>query len=564
MSTKITMPQLGESIHEGTIGKWLKQPGEPVEKYEAIVEIITDKVNAEIPSPVDGTLTAILVQEGTTVEIGAVLAEMEESVAEAVTSQYDQMPVEVTASQNGANSYATPEKSSIAGTPWVRQSSIEEEPTGSFPAGRAVAGWYEEKSILDGTEDDDEPAIAARAKYEKPYRYSPSVRRLAEEHHLDLAALNLTGSGAGGRITRDDVLNYLEQQRTRQSDTTPAKPSQPQFEPVAVPAVPTRYEPVITAAMRAAGIEENRRPTPVPATPTPQQFPTTATTAAFAPASQPAPAPIAIQPAPVVPQPAPAPTPGAVQSSGPAYTAEMFGQNGEEVVALTPMRKAIAEHMTRSKQTTPHAWTIVEVDMTALVQHRERIKDEFRRREGVGLTYFTYMLMAVVKGLRQFPQLNATWSPERGGIVVKRELNLGVAVDVPDGLIVPVIHQADEKSLVGMARKLDDLVTRARDKKLTLADVQGGTFTVNNPGAFGSVLSYPIINQPQAGIITMETIVKRPVVITDATGNDSIAIRSIMNMCLSFDHRVVDGAQAGRFLQFVKQWLETEAPKVNS
>jgi 2-oxoisovalerate dehydrogenase E2 component (dihydrolipoyl transacylase) len=240
----------------------------------------------------------------------------------------------------------------------------------------------------------------------------------------------------------------------------------------------------------------------------------------------------------------------------------MFGQDGEEVLGLTPMRKAIAEHMSRSKQTTPHAWTIVEVDMSRLVQHRARIKEEFKRREGVDLSFLPFMLKAVAEGLRQLPQLNATWSPEKGGIAVKRELNLGVAVDVPDGLIVPVIHQAEEKSLVGLARRLNDLVTRARNKKLTLADVQGGTFTVNNPGAFGSIVSYPIINQPQAGIITMEAIVKRPVVVSDAEGNDTIAIRSMMNMCLSFDHRVVDGAYAGRFLQFVKKWLEQEAPKL--
>jgi len=214
--------------------------------------------------------------------------------------------------------------------------------------------------------------------------------------------------------------------------------------------------------------------------------------------------------------------------------------------------------MVRSVQTSPHAWTIVEVDMTRLVKHRARIKEDFKRREGLDLTYLPYVMLAVVEGLRKFPELNASWSSENNGIIQKRDLNLGVAIDVPDGLVVPVIHKADEKSLVGLVRALNDVVTRGRNKKLTLADVQGGTFTVNNPGAFGSVMSQPIINQPQAAIVTMEAIVKRPVVITDTEGNDNIVVRSMMNMCLSFDHRVVDGATAGRFLQFLKKWLETQ------
>jgi 2-oxoisovalerate dehydrogenase E2 component (dihydrolipoyl transacylase) len=222
------------------------------------------------------------------------------------------------------------------------------------------------------------------------------------------------------------------------------------------------------------------------------------------------------------------------------------------------MRRAIAEHMVRSVQTSPHAWTIVEVDMTRLVRHRAKIKEEFKRREGLDLTYLPFMLLAVVEGLRRFPALNASWSPDGSGIILKRDLNLGVAIDVPDGLVVPVIQRADEKSLVGLTRALNDLVNRARNKKLGLADVQGGTFTVNNPGAFGSVMSQPIINQPQAAIITMEAIVKRPVVLTDAEGNDNVVVRSMMNLCLSFDHRVVDGAVAGRFLQSVKHWLETQ------
>jgi 2-oxoisovalerate dehydrogenase E2 component (dihydrolipoyl transacylase) len=520
------MPQLRESIHEGTIGRWLKQPGEQVEKYEALVEIITDKVNAEIPSPIDGTLTAILAPAGTTVDIGAVIGEMEET---------KETLSDVVLNPNGTAIKAASDVAPIA---------EESEPTGSFPAGRAVAGWYEEKSILDDTGEDDPP--------EKPHRYSPAVRRLAEEHQLDLTRLNLKGSGLGGRITREDVLNYLEQQRPVRPEQIPAKVSEPA---ISNPAAQTGFQPVLTAAMQIP-----MEPDPPHLTkPFPVESRKVEPIAPPVLVSQPPLAPASVIPLEVrqVPPSVVRPIPE------PIFTEEMFERNGEEVQALTPMRKAIAEHLTRSKQTTPHAWTMVEVDMTRLVQFRTLVKEDFKRQEGLSLTYLPFIIQAVVKGLRQFPQLNATWMPERGGIVVKRELNLGVAIDVPDGLIVPVIQRADEKSLLGLTRNLHDLITRAREKKLTLADVQGGTFTVNNPGAFGSVLSYPIINQPQAGILTMEAIVKRPVVLTDAAGNDAIAIRSMMNMCLSFDHRVVDGAIVGRFLQFVKQWLEKETPKLD-
>ncbi len=528
MATKITLPQLGESVHEGTIGQWLKKVGDTVEEYEPIVEIITDKVNAEVPAPVSGTLTSILVKEGETVEVGALLGEMSEVVAGAATRDGN---MEKPALEAAFAAPATPQAAQLN----QQLDGQVEEVEASFPNGKASGGWYEEdeEDTFAGASAPSQPAPFEHKKN----RYSPSVRRLAEEHQLDLEKLGLRGSGINGRITRDDVLMYIEQQRKlRQPVPTRALPGQN------APAAPP---PPVTP------MHEQFAPNALRETPAPVQAPVQAPTPSVL-------RPAAMQP-PAPPAPAPAPaTPALPSFSEAAVTGNGTGGSGEELVPLTPMRRAIAEHMVRSVQTSPHAWTIVEVDMTRLVKHRAKIKEEFKQREGLDLTYLPYVMLAVVAGLRQFPALNASWSPEGNGIIMKRDLNLGVAIDVPDGLVVPVIQKADEKSLVGLARALYDLVNRARNKKLTLADVQGGTFTVNNPGAFGSVMSQPIINQPQAAIVTMEAIVKRPVVVTDAEGNDNVVVRSMMNMCLSFDHRVVDGATAGRFLQSVKKWLETQ------
>lgn len=536
MSTKIILPQLGESLHEGTIGKWLKQVGEPVEEYESIVEIITDKVNTEVPAPITGTLSAILVKEGDTVEVGTVIGEMVEvgapvtagaSLGSVITGESEhQRPKEPTVPAQQMEAAFAPAASSKAAELNRTADKALNEVSSSFPNGISQGGWY------DGDEEDTFGGVVAASPSdgEKPrHRYTPAVRRLAQEHNLDLEKLGLRGSGLGGRITRDDVLRYIEQQRLLH---------QP---------VPTRALPLESAAPPATSRPQAAMESlpPVPASPMHEQI------AANAMRQQPqAQAPMAPTPA-AKPQQPPAPV-----YSEAAVTSPALG-SGEELVPLTPMRKAIAEHMVRSVQTSPHAWTIVEVDMTRLVRYRAQVKEEFKQREGLELTYLPFVIKAVVDGLRQFPQLNASFVPDGSGLLIKRDLNIGVAIDVPDGLVVPVIQRADEKSLVGLARSLNDLITRARAKKLALSDVQGGTFTVNNPGAFGSVMSQPIINQPQAGIVTMEAIVKRPVVISDAEGNDTVVVRSMMNMCLSFDHRVVDGAMAGRFLQFLKKWLET-------
>ena len=421
--TSVKMPQLGESITEGTISKWLKQPGDQVKKYEGLVEIITDKVNAEVPAPLSGVLKEIKVKEGATVTVGTEIAVIEESVP--ATAQRQPIPSPVAGEgQGGGSSSATP----IA-APAPAEESATEGPAAASSEGRT--------------------------------RLSPAVRALIEEHRISDAELSrIAGSGIGGRVSKKDIEDFV------------AKRAQP-----------------------AAANGEQR------------------------------------QQAPAAPATAPAPTPGTT-------------------VPLSPMRRAIAANMLKSKQTIPHAWTVAEVDMTSVVRFRQKVKDSFKQREGIDLTFVPIIVKAVVEGLKAVPILNASWSDQ--GVVLHKDINVGVAVSVDDGLIVPVIHQADRLSIAGLAKATDDLAKRARAGKLGIPDVQGATFTVNNPGTFGTILSYSIIAPPQAGILAMDAIVKRPVVVE----GDAIAVRSMMNLCLSFDHRVLDGVSAARFLQGVRRWLE--------
>ncbi|MDQ6712100.1 MAG: 2-oxo acid dehydrogenase subunit E2 [Candidatus Dormibacteraeota bacterium] len=403
MATSVKMPQLGESITEGTISKWLKQPGDQVKKYEGLVEIITDKVNAEVPAPLSGVLKEIKVKEGATVTVGTEIAVIEESVPAAASAPKSQ-PAPQT----------------------------------------AIAA----------------PAPAEESATESRTRLSPAVRALIEEHRISDSELSkIEGSGMGGRISKKDIEDYV------------AKRAQP------------------------AGANGER------------------------------------QQAGTGPGTAPASTPGTT-------------------VPLSPMRRAIAANMLKSKQTIPHAWTVAEVDMTSVVRFRQKAKESFKQREGIDLTFVPIIVKAVVEGLKAVPVLNASWSDD--GVVLHKDINVGVAVSVDDGLIVPVIHQADRLSIAGLAKAIDDLAKRARAAKLGIPDVQGATFTVNNPGTFGTILSYSIIAPPQAGILAMDAIVKRPVVVE----GDAIAVRSMMNLCLSFDHRVLDGVSAARFLQGVRRWLE--------
>jgi 2-oxoisovalerate dehydrogenase E2 component (dihydrolipoyl transacylase) len=453
MSTSINMPQLGESVAEGTIGRWLKQPGDHVEKDEPLAEIITDKVNAELPSPLAGLVEALLVDEGATVAVGTPIARIGDGAGAAAKSA----PV---VADHGAD--AEPPIADVgmfAGTLASLDAPV------SHTSGTAPPPATPAPPISSASEGGGHRRI----------RSSPLVRRLAEEHQVDLALI--AGTGMGGRVTKDDVLSYLAQR------------DQPSARPAA--------------------------------------------TAAAAPLP-PAPPPPA--PAVAVAAPAPSPTPAA-----------------DERLPLSPMRRLIAEHLTRVHQTVPTAWTMVEVDVTGLVRWRAQVRDEFQRREGVALSYLAPFVQLAVEALKEEPLLNAVWADDH--IQLRRRFHVGIAVALDDGLIVPVLHDADERNLVGIARRLADLIARARDGTLAPSDVQGATFTVNNTGAFGSVVSVPILPSGQTGILTMEAIVKRPVVIDDA-----IAIRSMVNVCLTFDHRVLDGATAGRFLQSVRRKLEGYQP----
>lgn len=474
MATTVSMPQLGESIAEGTIGRLLKAPGDRVERDEAIVEVMTDKVNAEIPSPVAGVIEQIVVQEGDVVPVGAALLVIGDGSG--LATQGDASSAHSSGTAPAASSEAVPAASA---SPALAAEVAASAPPSARESARAL--------VADAPAAPSPGPDAGDAGNGAPKRASPFVRSLARKYGINLA--QVSGSGLGGRVTKDDILGFIEQHGTQ---------------PVAEPAPEA---PAVAAAAPAA-----------PAAPAP-------------------PAP----PAPAAPRaPAPPPAPVSAGALGP----------DEELVPLTPMRRAIAEHMVRSIQTAPHAWGMTEIDVSKLVSLRASLLPEWQRREGFELTYLPFFVKAVVEALRENPTLNARWSDQ--GVVLKKRVHIGIAVAVANGLVVPVVRDADQKSIAGLALSIREIVLRAREGRLTMDDLSGGTFTVNNTGALGSIASGPIINQPQAGIITMEAIVKRPVV----TEDDAIAIRSIMNACLSFDHRVADGAEALRFLRSVKQRVE--------
>jgi 2-oxoglutarate dehydrogenase dihydrolipoamide succinyltransferase (E2 component) len=437
----VTMPQLGESVAEGTIGKWLKQVGDHVAKDEPIVEVITDKVNAEVPSPFEGVLTQILVGEGQTVPNHADIAVIE--AAGAATAPAAPAPAPAAPAPAPA-----PAAAPVAATPAPAPA-----PAAAVPA--------------------PAPAVAVPAPTTATFegRMTPAVRRLAREHGVDLAQIR--GTGHGGRITREDVLSY-----------------------------------VAVAGSRPAAAA----PTPAPAP-------------AAAPSAAPAP-------------PAPAAAPAGA---------------GDSLKQLSPMRKAIAAQMTKSLGV-PVAYVTVEVDMTAVVKRREQVKRQYQEREGKSLSFVAFVTKACVEALRKHPDLNSHWTDE--GHWRRQAINIGVAVAVDDGLVVPVVRNADTLSLHGLNVAINDVADRARTNRLRMEDITGGTFTVDNTGWTGSILTMPIINVPEVAIITMEAIVKRPVVI-EGPGGDAIAVRHMMNMVLGIDHRATDGAQAGRFLTDVKRWLES-------
>ena len=436
----VVMPQMGVSVSEGTITRWLKQEGEHVEADEPLLEISTDKVDTEVPSPGSGTVTEILVQEGETVDVGTLLARIGGSAAPAP---------------------AAPEPEPVAAEP-------EPEPE---PAPAPAA---------------PEPVAAAPSGENGKAFVSPVVARIASEHGVDPNAVQ--GTGRGGRVTKQDILAYVES-----GPPAPAAPAPP------APAAPAA---------------------PAPAAPA-------------APAAQPAPS-----------KPAPAP----VAAAEPV--------EGESVEPMTAMRRGIAEHMRRSLDTSAHVTSAIEVDMSKVVAAREQLKKEYQSAYGVNPTYLAFIGRATVDTLRDYPYVNGELRGE--SIVTRNFVNLGIAVELADGkgLIVPVIRNAETMNLLGLAKAIAEIARRAREKQLLPDDVVGGTFTITNPGGYGTFHGTPVISQPQAGILGTYALVKRPWVVQDELGDDVIAIRAIMNVTLTYDHRLVDGAYAGRFLRDLRARLE--------
>jgi 2-oxoisovalerate dehydrogenase E2 component (dihydrolipoyl transacylase) len=507
-TTRVTMPQLGESVHEGTISKWLVKPGDRVVEFEPMLEVDTDKVNAEVPAPVTGVLKEILANEGETVQAGSEIAVVElegdaeapervEARAQEATptgepaaagGAGDAVPSRDQAETADAEPRPSPgeKRESAAREEPARQEPAREEPArdGSAseerPAAAAAEGDGSEGPEGGERADQAAPAAATEEATDAGHRYSPAVLMLAEEHGVDLSQIR--GSGLGGRVTKRDVRQFVESQDR--------------------PAAADR--PVTEARPQAAA-----------------QAPAQAGAARQAPAAVP-------------------PAQGAPAA-------------GDEAVPLSRMRRLIAENMTRSKTTIPHAWQTQEVDMSGVVANRNANKAAFQQREGFSLTYLPYVLAAAISALRERPEVNATFNDTE--VIVHRAINLGVSVGFEDTLLVPVIRNADSLSLAGLARAVNDLVTRARNRQLKADELQGGTFTVNNSGTFGTLFSYSVINPGQAGILTMEAIVERPVAVEGMIG-----IKPMMYLCFSFDHRVLDGLQGARFLTSCRKWLEAVGP----
>ena len=497
---KVTMPQLGESVAEGTIGKWLKQPGDTVAKYEPLLEVITDKVNAEVPSPFEGVLKEILAEEGATVPNNAEIAIIETAdeaagdppAAAALeqaggpeaegTTQVEPRDVDAAAESKGpaGSDESAPAPAAAPATtaaaPATTGSAVASAPAASAPAAPAAP-----------------MAAAAPAAGDPDARMTPAVRRLLREHAL--RPDQIVGTGGGGRITRDDVLAVVESIRT--GGTPPV--------------------PVMAQGNGAS-------------------------------------APVAAQPVSAAVQQAPAAPPARMPAGAPIE----FPDGAEEVLLpMTQMRKGIAAQMTRALAV-PHAYVHMEVDATNLVRAREKAKRDYQAREGISLSYVPFVIKAAVAALREFPAFNAHWT--ENGLLAKRRVHMGVAVAVDDGLLVPVVRDVDQLSISGLNRAIADVAARARAGKLKLDDYGGSTFTIDNTGWFGSNLTMPIINVPEVAILTMEAITKRPVV-QETPDGDVIAIRPIMNMVLAIDHRANDGAQAAALLRSIKAWLEAIGPE---
>jgi 2-oxoglutarate dehydrogenase E2 component (dihydrolipoamide succinyltransferase) len=456
---------MGVSVSEGTITKWLKQPGEAVEADEPLLEISTDKVDTEVPSPGTGVLAEILVAEGETVDVGTKLATIAPEGAEVQAAPAEEAPPEPATQQAAAEASAASPAETVA-------------PTGAAPAAAPEAAPAQA------------PAPAEISGNGRTF-VSPVVARIASEHGVDPS--QVPGTGAGGRVTKKDILGFIE--------------SGPEAQPQAAPQQPVQEAAPAQAAPQA-------QPQAAPAAPTA--------------AAKPAPAAPAAEP-----------------------------QPGESSEPVTAMRRGIAEHMRRSLDTSAHVTSAIEVDMSKVVAIREKLKKEYQSAYGVNPTYLAFVARATVETLKDYPWINGELRGDQ--IVTRSFVNLGFAVELADGkgLIVPVLKNTETLNLLGIAKGVAELAQRARDKRLLPDDVQGGTFTITNPGGYGTFHGTPVISQPQSGILGTYAVVKRPWVIQDELGQDVIAIRPIMNLTLTYDHRLVDGAYAGRFLRDLRNRLES-------
>jgi 2-oxoglutarate dehydrogenase E2 component (dihydrolipoamide succinyltransferase) len=480
----VVMPQMGVSVSEGTITKWLKSEGDEVQADEALLEISTDKVDTEVPSPASGKLTQILVQEGETVEVGTKLAQIGGAQAEAPdqeaapadeAARAQEAPAQEAPTQEAPAEEAPPHAEAPPPEPATAQAAAEsaaaagaegEIPAAERPVEAAPAG----------------PSPAGDGAGEKTF-VSPVVARIASEHGVNVE--QVPGTGRGGRVTKKDILGFIER-GAPEAPPAPAPARAPEAPPVAAPA---------TEAPPAA------------------------------------PQPVAVAPAPA----------GA----------------GEVEEPMNAMRRGIAEHMRRSLDTSAHVTTVFEVDMSKVVAIREKLKPEYQKSYGVNPTYLAFIARATIDAIKNWPWVNGEIRGEK--IIAKQYVNLGIAVALEGGkgLIVPVIKHAEGMNLLGLGRAITEVAERARNKKLTPDDVQGGSFTITNPGGWGAIIGTPIISQPQVAILDVEALVKRPVVVQDDRGNDVIAIRPMMNLCLSYDHRLVDGAYAAQFMKELRENLET-------
>jgi len=484
MATEVVMPQMGESIAEGTITRWMKKVGERVERDEPLFEISTDKVDAEIPSPAAGTLQEVRFKEGDTVEVNTVVAVIGEGDGAGASAPEAPAKQEATSAAQSA----APASQAAVSAPAPPHPQAQQQPSTPAPQQRAAAPQSQQPattapttggtSVTDvsgsprataGAPPADGTHGARTAEELRRTRSSPLVRKIAAEHGIDISRLE--GTGASGRVTKNDILSYIE-------SGAAAQPA---------PSVPP-------SASEAPAMRGPSQPTPV--------------------------------------------QPG----------------EGDRVEPMTVMRKRIAEHMVMSQRTSAHVATVYEIDMTRVHRLREQNKREFGERTGTKLSYMPFIFQAVTQAIRKFPVFNSQVSGDQ--IIYKRDINLGMAVALDWGLIVPVIKRADELSIAGLARAANDLAERARAKQLKPDEVAGGTFTITNPGVFGGLFGTPIINQPQVAILGVGTIEKRARVITTEEGDDVIAIRQMAYFALSFDHRIIDGADAERFLSYVKEILE--------